>query len=287
MNFHYFHPGDNVAPLATPSTSGSGTEDPAYPLANAMDFSFKNIANPFKLLTTSGDLILDFGSAQRVDAVVIWHNWAEGTPYVVQTNDTNVWTGSPIDINLSDVAPAKRLDGYTTKLYHDLTQEMGYTTSGARYLRVAVEGSPDNDVPIGLKVLAYSMKRQTDRNIRWGWARDMTQTGIRMATDARVMWNYDLTAAPRVLKAAIPGTEADYAAMLAYVDACAGFVKPTTIIPDPAVNDAWLGYLSAGSPGIPSPGLEVFQVAGPYQFYQVSPLNLALEEITAGDPEWI
>jgi hypothetical protein len=286
-NAHYFHPSDNVAPNATLSTTGAVNS--SYPIANATDFSFKNIANPFKLTGTLGNLILDWGAAQRVDSVVIWHNLAAGTAYTVQMNATNSW-GTPT-VNISGTAPAKRSNGYTVKLYHDLTAASGYTPAGLRYLRFNVPGvgSPatgGNDVPIGLKVLVYQFKRTMVRNIRWGWGRDITQTGIRMATDARVRWAYDLTSAPRVLKTSIPGTDADYAAMLAYVDACAGFVKVTTIVPDPRVNDPWVGYLSNGSPDIPSPSIEVFTMDAPYQFTNVNPLNLALEEITAGDPEW-
>lgn len=279
-NAHYFHPSDNVAPNATLTTGG--TADSSYPISNATDFSFKNAANPFKLLGTTGDLILNWGAAQRVDGVVIWHNLVAGTAYSVQMNATNSW-GAPT-INISGTAPAKRSNGYTVKLYHDLTAASGYTTSGLRYLRVNISGT--NDVPIGLKILVYQRKRTMVRNIRWGWGRDITQTGIRMATDARVKWAYDLTSAPRVLKTSIPGTDADYAAMLAYVDACAGFVNVTTIVPNPSVNDPWLGYLSNGSPDIPSPSIEVFSVDAPYQFTNVNPLNLSLEEITAGDPEW-
>jgi hypothetical protein len=279
-NFHYFHPSDNVAPNATPTTGGSANA--SYPLVNATDFTYKNIPNPFKLTGTTGDLILDWGAAQRVDGVVIWHNLASGTAYSLQMNATNAWGGPTI--NISGTAPAKRSNGYTIKLYHDLTAVAGYTTTGLRYLRFNVSGT--NDVPVGLKILTYQLKRTLLRNMRWNWGRDVTQTGIRMATDGRVRWGYDLTSAPRMLRLSIPGKDADYDAVVSYVDACAGFVKVTTIIPRPTVNDAWVGFLSTGSPDIPSPSVEIFQMSAPYELTNVNPMNLSLEEITAGDPEW-
>ena len=279
-NFHYFHPADNVAPNATVTTGG--VADSAYPLVNLTDFSYANLANPAKLTGVTGDFILDFGAAQRVDGVMLWHNADAALAYAIQHNATNSWAGPTV--NFATTAPAKRADLRTIKNYKDLRAVSGYSAGGFRYLRVNYSGT--NSVPLGLKIMAFSGIRQTLRNFRWGWRRDETQTGIRMTTDARVPWHYDLGASGRVLEFEVPGKDADYAAIAAWVQAAGGSAKPIGMVPDPAVNDFLLGNFTSSGGAIVAPTLDVYRLEAPYDYLQLNPLRFVIDEITAGDPEW-
>lgn len=286
-NFRYFHPADNVAPLAT-VTADTGTEDTSYPLTNATDLSYALIAAPSKLNEMNGAWVFDFGTAQRIDALVLWHNFDAALSVEFQGHTANSWTSPSLSGTV--VIPAKYADDHTVKVHLDLTtlagSPSGYTTTGYRYWRLLVGGpSENNSVPVGMKILLFSQIRQTTRNIRWGWSRDLVTTGVKMSTAARVRWAYDLDAAGRLLTAEIPGDDSDVPAIHEWVRACAGFVKPTVIIPNPAVNDAWLVYLDEDAGPI-TPTLATLTVGAPYTFYQLNPLRLRAVEVTAGDPEW-
>lgn len=279
-NFRYFWPSDNVGPNATVTTGGS--EDADYQLENAVDLTYKNLANPSKLTGTSGDWILDFNSAQRIDAVVIWHNLASGIAYSVQMNASNSW-GAPT-VNESHTAQTKRADGYTVKAYHELTGVAGYSASGFRYLRINVSGT--NDVPVGLKILVFSQVRTMVRNYRWGYEWREHQTAIDMTTDAFVPWAYDLRAAPRVFRTDVNPTDADAEAWREWFRACGGRAKVAVFVPDPATREAIVGRWASNAVGIVSPSL----VVSPLSMVRVAPnyhqSSVVFEEITAGDPEW-
>jgi hypothetical protein len=280
-NFHYFHPTDNVAPNATVTTGG--TADSAYPLTRLTDLSYRYLADPSKLTGTTGDWILDFGSAQRVDAVMLWDNFDSALAYSIQQNATNAWGGPTV--NFSTTAPTKRTDGRTIKPYKDMRTVSGYSTSGFRYLRINVTGT--NSVPIGLKVMVFSQIRTTSRNIRWNWRRDETQTNIRMTTDARVPWNYDLASSGRICDFTTMSPDVDVPLIASWVQAAGGSVKPIGMVPDPSVNDFLLGLFTNSGGNVITPTLEVFRLEAPYQYRNVNPLHWTIDEITAGDPEWV
>jgi hypothetical protein len=280
-NFHYFHPDDNVAPDATVTTSG--TANSAYPLANATDLSYANLAAPSLLEETSGAWVLDFGTAQRIDAVLVWHNLAEGTGYAIQLNATNSWATPTV--NVASTAPAKRADGYTVKIYKDLTTGVtGYSTGGFRYLRFNVSGT--NSAPVGIKILAFSRIRTTLRNISWGLQFQEHQTNIDMTTDALVPWASDLAAAPRQLIANIMAKNADATALKEWFRACGGRAKVTAMVPDPSAPDPLLGRHGDGSIGVVAPGLKVLRQDDTWDFTNVHRMRVVIDEVTAGDPEW-
>ncbi len=285
-NFHYFHPADNVAPNAT-VTAQTGTANASYPLARAVDLTYAHLAQPSKLAETSGAWQFDFGGAQRVDAIVVWHNFDAAIACAFQLHASASW-GAPT-VNATLTAPAKRADNFTVKIYKDLTGVSGYSAGGFRYGRLVVTGT--NSVPIGIKVLLFSRIRQTARNFLWGasggFAMDEHQTAIDMTTDALAPWAYDLTAAPRLFSAQLSGRSGDEVLIQDWFRACAGRVKPFVIVPDPAVNDAWLCRWSSGTVGVVSPSLSVLTLDGPRHFTHANPRTLVAEEITAGDPEWL
>lgn len=127
----------------------------------------------------------------------------------------------------------------------------------------------------------------TTRNISWGLSWLEHQTGVVMSTDALVRWPYDLTAAPRLLSADIEATDADALALKEWMRACGGAVKPTVMVPDQSDPDPMFGYLTNGSGVAPiSPSVQVLQQQDTHQFIDSRLMRIAIEEITAGDPEW-
>jgi hypothetical protein len=279
-NFHYFHPDDNVAPNATPTVE-TGTANASYPVANSTLLSYAKIAAPSKLAEVTGAWLFDFGSAQRVDAVVLWHNFDAGITCKLQGNATNSWGGPTVDATLT--IPAKRSDDFTVKVYRDLTGVTGYSASGFRYWRLTVTG---NSVPVGIKILLFSQIRTTSKNFQWSYAANEHQTAIQMTTDALVPWAYDLTAAPRQFVGTVPGTDADATKIAEWFRACAGPVHPTVIVPNPSENDAWLCRWSSGQTGAIAPSAATMRLEAVRRFTNVNFRQLVFDEITAGDPEW-
>lgn len=267
--FYYFRPADNVADTAT-ATWQTGTADSSYPVANAVDFGYAKIAAPAKITGVTGALMLDFGSAQRVDYVLLWHNLDAALACAVQMHATNSW-GTPT-VTTSPTIPAKRADGYTRKVGVDLRGVSGYSTGGFRYLRVNISGT--NSVPVGLKVMAFSGVRQLSRGFLLSLEDVEQQTAIQMQTDARVPWAYDLTSAPRSLRGSSILSDTDAESVREWFRACAGPVRPTVIVPYPTGTDAWLVRWT-------SDGLTTRR-----RLADVNEVSLSFDEITAGDPEW-
>ncbi len=267
--FYFFRPADNVAPNAT-VTIGTGSEDTDYPKENLADITYATLAAPAKLTGVTGAFILDFGAAQRVDYVVLWHNFDAALATSVQMNATNSWGGPTV--TTSPTIPAKRADGYTRKVGVDLRSVSGYSAGGFRYLRINVSGS--NSVPIGLKVLAFSSVRQLSRNFLLGLETTERQTPIVMQTDARVPWAYDLGSTPRSLTGSSILSDADAESLREWFRACAGPATPTALVPDATTTDVWLVRWA-------SDGL-----ANRRRYVNINETELAFDEITAGDPEW-
>jgi len=160
-NFFYFHPSDNVAANAT-WTVETGVEDAAYPASNVPIVTPDRIAAPGKVTGTTGAWLGDFGSAQRVDLVVLQSNIDAAATVRFQMNATNSWGGPTV--NELFTIPARRADGYARKVFIDLRLKSGYTTSGLRYVRIVASTASAN--AIGIKTLLYSQVRQLDRNYR-------------------------------------------------------------------------------------------------------------------------
>lgn len=279
-NFHYFHPADNVAPNATWSIT-LGSVDTEYPLTNLYNFEYANLANPTKLIGNTGTFLANFGSAQRIDAVMIWHNFDAALAYTIKMNATNSW-GSPT-VSFSGAAPTKRADDYTKKIYKDLTGVSGYSTGGFQYLQIDVTGT--NSVPLGLKVMVFSRIRQTSRNFNYGVRWTENHISIDMATDAMFPWAYDLGSAPRQIRANMHATDADVEAIREWFRACGGRSKITGFVPDPTSADFYLvRWGNSLAPNLGTLNIGKLDIDQPYP--DLSKLELSFDEITAGDPEW-
>lgn len=267
--FYYFRPSDEVGDSATPTVQ-TGTEDTDYPVTNINSFTYADIANPAKLTGMTGAFLFDWGSAERVDFVVLWHNFDAALAVSVQMNATNSW-GAPT-VTTAVTIPAKRADSYTRKVGVDLRSVSGYSASGFRYMRINVSGT--NSVALGLKVLAFSSVRQLSRGFLLDLEDVENQTVIMQQTDARVPWNYNLDSAPRFIKGNATLSDTDAESVREWFRSCGGPALPTVIVPYTDSTDTWIVNWASN-------GLTTKR-----RFPDINDVDLTLQEITAGDPEW-
>lgn len=233
-NLQYQHYSDNVAPNAT-VTVNTGTEDTSYPAANIKD---RNPAKPAKLTTTTGSWVFAFGLAQRVDIVsIIMHNITAGLEVRIQGNATNSW-GAPT-FNQVITIPAYRDDGFPVNPFLDLTGLSGYTTSGFLFWRVVVVGVNAAAIAIG-DVWLGKLKRTLSPNINWGENQKEDRKLIEHSTDHGVDTIYDLGVTRRSIQGETDTTDATRDAIRTWWRDARGRAQAFLIIPDPAVNDAWL-----------------------------------------------
>jgi hypothetical protein len=260
-------PSENVAAAATITASAP---DVGYPAARLGDFGARYLGARARLTTTSGSWTLTYPGAQRIDVVALWHNFDEGLP--VQ------WSGG--GVNESFIIPARRQNGYTTKVWLDLTQAAGYTTAGATTWHLTVTGS--NSVPCQAKIWAASVKRPLPSNIAWGARETHTGLTIDQATTHGYRWTYNLRAAPRSLQGVVRASDATRDLVVNWLEDCGGHARPGLLIPDPDVDDAWIVWaqLAGSATGVTRAQLDVTR-----EFLNYSPLTLQVEEVVGGLPE--
>jgi hypothetical protein len=264
VNTIYSHASDDVAPNAT-ITVNTGTEDPAYPKANLVDFV---PAKPGKLTTTTGSWVFDFGSAQRVDIVaLIHHNLTPGLEVRIQGNASDSW-GSPT-FNQPITIPTYREDGFPVNPWLDLTGLSGYGTGGFRYWRVVVVGVNGAAVAIG-EVLLIKLKRSLDPNINWGERRQEDRKLVEHRTDFGVSTIYDLGVTVRELNGDVDASDTQKAAIQSWWRDTKGRSRPFLLVPDGLVNDAWMVRWKDTK-------LDV-----QLQFLDRNPIQLGFEEVSRG-----
>jgi len=231
--FLYQHPDDNVVSLA--STITVSAPDAAYPSANLSD---GNPARPCKFDATSGTIVFDFGAARRIDlAALIHHNLDAGLNVRIQANATDAWGGP--SLNEPFTIPAIDEDGFSVNPWFDLTGAAGYLVGGYRYWRLAVIGANAANVAIGQLWLGGE-KRQATHNFSWEYTETDDHPLIEHRTDLLVSTMYDLGTRARRLDVEIETSDAGIASLRAWIRAAAGRARPVLVVPDPALNDAWL-----------------------------------------------
>lgn len=279
--FLYNLPSDNVAALATWAAEASA--DSAYPASNIPDLSDLNRGNPGKLtIKTAGGWTADFGAAQRIDLVVLWHNGDAAQTVQVQFNATNAW-GSPT-VTTTVTLPAKREDGFFVKVPVICTGLSGYSTSGLRWMRIHFPvAGPNNTQNWGLKVWCGSVIRQLDRPLETQQHNAEQHQVLSLSTDFGYVWRYDLQAAPRLLTGKINLSKAtSWVNVLSWYRGAGGPTTPILLIPDSTISDAWIARFGANlADGVSLDMLDI-QRNSPGE----NPVNVSFSEITAGGPEW-
>lgn len=233
-NLQYQHYSDNMAPSATVAVN-TGTEDAAYPAANLKD---RNPARPGKLTTTTGSWTFNFVAAQRVDIVaLLMHNLAAGLSVRIQGNATNAWGAPTFDQAIT--IPTYREDGFPINPWLDLTTLAGYSAAGFAWWRIVVVGVNAAAVAIG-DVWLGKLKRTLSPNINWGETQDEDRRLIEHSTDHGVDTIYDLGVTRRSIIGEVDAPDATRDALRTWWRDSRGRAQAFLIMPDGAVNDAWL-----------------------------------------------
>jgi len=265
----YSLPTDQVADAAT-ITVDTGTEDSDYPKANLVD---GNVGKPAKLTGKTGSWTFDFGSAQRVDYVVLGpHNLDAGLSVKFQGNASASWSSPTVDTTI--VIPAVGDDNQRVTAWKDVTGVTGYATGGFRYWRLEVAGTNTANVALG-EVWLGSLKRvlATDmgRTYRWGYALDEKRRVVEQQTEYGIITTYDLQTRMRALEVELRLSDAGLTALLTWHRAMRGRHYPTIFVPDTTVNDAWWIRLPR-------------DVSIVRRYTNVNDLTFVLDELAAGLP---
>lgn len=281
--FAYHRVTDNVAGLATWAAFASG--DTSYPATNVPLFTDLNIGNPGKLtIKTAGGWTADYGSAQRIDGVTLWHNADAGQTVQIQGNATNSW-GSPT-FSATFTLPAVREDGFHVKLFADLTTQAGYSSGGFRWWRIFFPvAGPNNSQNWGIKAMMFPVNRVLDRSLLAGNRMPERHRVIRMTTVGGVSWRYDLQDAPRSIMGTILATRqgTSWADMISLWRSAGGSYGVWNIVPDQTIQEAWL--VRFNDPDGDGPVLEEMDIqqASP----GIQPMQVTFTEISGGGPEWL
>lgn len=233
-NLQYQHYSDNKAPNAT-VTVNVGTAATGYPATNLQD---RNPAKPAKLAETSGAWVFAFAAAQRVDiAALVMHNLTAGLAVRIQGHASSSW-GAPTFNQLITI-PAYRDDGFPVNPWLDLTGLSGYSAAGFQFWRVWVEGVNAAGVAIG-EVWLGQTKRTLSPNINWGESQDEERKLIEHSTDYGVDTIYDLGVTRRSIMGDIDAPDTTRDALRTWWRDSRGRAQAFLIMPDGAVNDAWM-----------------------------------------------
>ena len=278
----YNIPTDNVAPNATVTL---GSPDSSYPVTYAANLTDAYIARPSKSTLATDAWVFDFGAAQRVDLVVIWHNFDASLACSWQGNATNSW-GSPTLSQALTVQP-KREDGFTMKIYADVRTATNYTTGGFRYWRLNVTGT--NSVPLGIKIWIGQLVRKLDRPIEQSLHFPEHHQHIELVTDGQARWIYDMIVAPRIYSGTINCSQATLAALKTWTRTCGHRVKPSVLIPSSSGPEAMIvRWMPNPSTSLPTGGGVVSGTLDPEYYNPASyPVQVAWDEVSAGAPEWL
>lgn len=273
--------------IVTPTWSLT-TPNATYPAVNAGNFTDEMYATPALSTATTDDLIGTFGAAQRVDWLVLWHNLSASLANVkVEMNAANSW-GSPT-ISIPITVPAKRKNGHTQKIFVDLTAAAGYTTAGKQYIRVHMGTA--NSAPVGLKVMAFSNKRNFGKHVRVGFKPQRQLMGIELTSEIGHTWAYDKKAAPRLLIGQLDLTDSGLASLIDWYEDSAFKLTALAAVDPQYPLEAYIvrlrssnqsSLLNANGPTT----ITVSPTLHPSATQNYSPVQFAAEEVTAGYPEW-
>lgn len=236
QTFIYQRSTDNVAVSATAVAVNTGSLDTDYPVANLYDL---NPAKPGQLTTTTGSWTWNFAAPQVLEmAAIIMHNLDAGLDVRLQGNAANAW-GAPT-FDQAFVIPTYREDGFPYNPWMDISTLVPSAASRTfAWWRLVVVGTNSAAVKIG-EVWLGATKRQLTRNIAWGSTRTESRPGVIHETDYLVKLKYDYGVLRRSLDVQIENTDVSLAEVLSWGRSCRWAMRPTVIIPDPTVNDAWM-----------------------------------------------
>ena len=237
----YCRPSDIVTSSATVTAkTGTVSTDTNYGLASLYD---GNPAKPCKFTTTSGSILFDFGTDQRLDAIAIpHHNLDAGLAVTFQGNATDSW-GAPT-LSASVTIGAHDADGHVQRAWVDLTGVAGYSVAGFRYWLLTI---PTNSVALQLgEVLLIAQLRTLVRGIQDSIGRTTLRNYIpALETDAGVELFYERDVKQSIISGTIPGTLQDYADVEALLSDAHGPSRGFFFVLDSATQHAGGLYVRA------------------------------------------
>jgi len=202
----------------------------------------------------------------------LWANCDENLAVTVQGNSAASWPGTLI--GTFDI-PAQRADGYFTKVWLELN-------ASYKYWLVTI---PTNSVPPGAKVKLYAALRSLAVDVQWGVMENDHQTHIDLATDFNHHWTYELDSAFRTRVGKMGMSNDDVVIWRNWIRANGR--TPTILIPDGSLNEWWLIRPAYGpAPASSSQGWVLSTLGININNPDYNLIDFAVEEITAGAPEW-
>lgn len=218
-----------------PTVTGT-TSDSAFPAANLVNM---NPGHPAKLAGTTGDFVIDFTTAVRIDIIgLIHHNLAAGLANVrIQGNATNSW-GAPTFSQLITI-PARNQDNHPVNPWLDLTGLAGYSAGGFRFWRLAFGTANSAVISIG-ELAMVGVKRTFARGISWGSDRGRKHLGAYDYTDGGLKVGYGFGTRVRHLVGQTEPTDTEARDSLQeWFDSARGDQRPFLLVPNTDENDSW------------------------------------------------
>lgn len=227
----FFRNGDNVADAGT--FTASVAPDATYENAWIYD---EISARPVIWGASGVNLLWDFSSAQRIDAVVIpVHNLDTTATLILRQHASDLGAGawSAASMSKTVTIPADTGDGHSTPILVDLTPVSGYTASGRRFFRIEISGNTGPGyVAIG-EILLYTTKR-TFSGIQGGYTWVEGHRTKIDETDYGVKIRYPRGVRMKRLECSARLTTAFAAELLTIHQQARGPNRPVTIVLDDA-----------------------------------------------------
>lgn len=180
---------------------------------------------------TSFRLVGDFGSAQRIDALLlVHHNLADGKTILVEGNSTNSWPGTTM--GTITVAAAGE-DGWTTNAGLDLVRAVPVAANRTwRYWSLSnLTNANTVAVKIG-ELLMGTPLRYLTHNVSWGAGRPEEHAASVLTTKTGVEAVYDMAARRREFQAEIDGNDTGLAEWRSLRRSSRGKVRPFVVFPN-------------------------------------------------------
>lgn len=222
----YGRPSDNLVDQAT-VTVQSGTPLAGYEVENLSSGTW---AHPFKVAETSLEVRFAFG-APVLPALAILGN---SNLTVAATLYGSAAAGGS-DVSAVFGIPALSVDGFYASVFQDLS-----ALAAKQHWRLVITG---NAAPIVLGELFlgsayrtldthYELTEQTGLAATWKNVRLETAFGVELV--------YQQASRREAIDGVVGVTLAEFADLEAWHQDCRGSARPTWLIPDASVNDAWL-----------------------------------------------
>jgi hypothetical protein len=225
----YSLPGDDIGGTY-PTVVTASAEDPDYLAVNIIS---QSPSRPAKLTTTSGWFVLDFGVAVNIDAAaIIYHNLDAGLAVTVQANSADAWGAPPV--SQAFPIPAHHEDGWPVSPWAYITGSPSY-----RYWRLNITGVNSQLITVGRFMLVGALRDLTN-DVRWGVEEIEEHTIVEQRTELGVETIYPLGGKRRRFSGEFALLNTTAATLQSLHRSAQGRTLPWLLIPDIAVNDAWL-----------------------------------------------